>query len=86
MEKMKMLTPLTEMFSTSDLGQAAFLMTLGFALLRVRQGNRGDRKEFCFEPEAAEKAAGYFGGASVPARAFNHALRDLKTQLYVTGR
>jgi hypothetical protein len=68
---------MNEPYSTTDLGQAAYVLALGYKLLRVDDGAEW-RKVFVFVPEATAHADGYWGGATVPARAYFHALRDLK--------
>jgi hypothetical protein len=71
---MSMTTRKTD-FETSDLSLAAFLVSRGHALLRVEgQG----RKTFSFPVEAREQAEKFYQGATVPARAFANALKDLK--------
>jgi hypothetical protein len=56
-------------------------MTLGFHLLSVEASGYGRRQEFCFDPKAAALAQRFYQGAEVQARAFAHALRDLKALL-----
>ncbi len=70
------------MFTTTDLGTAAFLMVRGFPLLhteRQRGGAHGGRCTFHFPAEARDVAQEFYRGAAAPARAFANALRDLKT-------
>ena len=64
-------------YRTTDLGLAAFLVARGHPLMRL-EGRCGDRRVFCF-PTAAEGSAPLFHrDASVPARTFANAIRDLK--------
>jgi len=66
-----------ERFRTSDLNQAAFLLSRGFSLLNV-EPSPDRRRVFCFPEEAAEEAKAFYQNATVSARAFANALRDLK--------
>ena len=67
--------------TTSDLSIAAFLTAHGRILTRVR-GERGGRRTFVFPASERDLADTYFTGASVPARQFSNALRDLKSIIY----
>jgi hypothetical protein len=67
-------------FETSDLGQAAFLIAQGTALLGILPGE-SYRRRFCFAASARESAQGYFRNDAVPARAYFCAVRDLKAML-----
>ena len=79
--KMKQeVTGVTDSYSTTDLNLAAFLMARGLPLLRTESAG-GMRKVFWFGPEARDLAAEFYQDATVPARAFANALRDLKTRL-----
>jgi hypothetical protein len=62
---------------TSDLSLAAYLLARGYPLL----GTGGDarRRVFAFPAGVEDDAKAYYAGASVGARAFANALRDLKT-------
>jgi hypothetical protein len=64
-------------FETADLGLAAFLVALGYQLRDVG-GVTGGRRVFRFSIEARGSAPAFYTGASVPARAYANALRDLK--------
>ncbi len=67
-------------YRTSDLNVAAFLIALGHSLTSTARLDQR-RVEFGFGAEARQDAARYFAGGSVPARAFATALRDLKAAL-----
>jgi hypothetical protein len=67
-----------EEFATTDLAQAAYLVALGFPLQQVRRAEAGRRCTFVFPSEAQEVAGEFFRNASIPARAYAHAIRDLK--------
>jgi hypothetical protein len=72
------MTAATSAFQTTDLNVAAFLLSRGHSLL----GTEGTaRRTFHFAASVAEDAKGYFQGATVPARAFANALRDLKAMV-----
>jgi hypothetical protein len=64
-------------FQTTDLSLAAFLLARGHRLSELGGVPRG-RRVFAFPIEAAAEAFEFFQHASVPARAFANALRDLK--------
>jgi hypothetical protein len=68
----------TEEFATTDLAQAAYLVALGRPLLRVERTQAGMRCTFVFPSEAHEVAAEFFRNASILARTYAHAMRDLK--------
>lgn len=70
-------------FQTSDLGLAAFLVSRGHALLGVER-DHGARCTFRFPLEAREDGQAFYRNASVPARAFANALRDLKALIRET--
>ncbi len=70
----------TDDYETTDLNQAAFLLTRGHALLAVR-GSPGERRTFVFPHESRVEALTFYQGATVPARAYTSALNDLKTLL-----
>jgi hypothetical protein len=65
---------------TTDLGFAAFLMTMGCVLTRIA-GPVGSRRRFVFEHIPPKLVNDYFNGGSVPARTFANTLRDLKAHL-----
>lgn len=70
----------------SDLGTAAFLVVRGFRLLGVEPLDRG-RLAFRFADEsgkAKDAALEFLSGASVVARDFVAAEKNLKTVLYST--
>jgi hypothetical protein len=73
-----------EPYETTDLSLAAFLLARGYPLTRV-EGLRGGQRTFVFPASGRDLASTYFMGASVPARAFANALRDLKAVLYHSG-
>ncbi len=77
---MTMTTGTDPLFETSDLGQAAFLVALGTPLLATEPGD-GRRRIFVFPPTARAAASRYFQNASVPARTFFSAIRDLKAMV-----
>jgi hypothetical protein len=68
-------------YQTSDLSLAAFLMAQGHPLTRV-EGPRGGQRVFVFPAAGRDLAGAYYTGASVPARPFANALRDLKSLIY----
>lgn len=72
---------MNEVYKTSDLALAAFLLASGFALLEIERVEGDYRRVFHFPHEARPVAAEYFRGAQVPARAFANAMRDLKAQV-----
>jgi len=72
-------------YSTSDLGLAAFLLALGFPLLDLR-GSPGRPRVFVFPVAAAANATRYFAGATVEARRYAAAIRDLKGLVAQAGR
>jgi len=63
---------------TTDLNQAAYLMALGHSLVGV-SGSPGGRRVFQFDATARADADTFYRNGTVPARAFAHALGDLKT-------
>ncbi len=69
-------------FQTTDLNLAAFLMARGHALVGVARD--GPRRVFGFPETARDEAQGFYANATVPARAFANALRDLKTLIRET--
>jgi hypothetical protein len=69
--------PTESTFDTADLSLAAFLLARGHSLVGLG-GAGGGRRVFSFPVEAAAEARAFFQHASVPARAFANALRDLK--------
>jgi hypothetical protein len=71
-------------FKTHDLGQAAFLIAKGFALIHLETDARG-RSAFVFAPEAANIAPAFFDGAAVPAFLMAQSLRFLKGTLHRTA-
>jgi hypothetical protein len=71
----------TDEYLTTDLSLAAFLMAHGHALSRV-EGPRGGQRVFVFPGSGRDFATRYYTGASVPARPFVNALRDLKSLIY----
>lgn len=68
-------------YSTGDLGQAAFLVALGYEVLRFERLLGSRRCIFYFPVEAGPEADKYYRNAQVPARTFNNALRDLKARV-----
>jgi hypothetical protein len=64
-------------FQTTDLSLAAFLLARGHRVIQLG-GAAGGRRIFSFPTEASAEALEFFQHASVPARAFANALRDLK--------
>jgi hypothetical protein len=72
------MTP-TDSYQTTDLNGAAFLVARDVPLLRVERQPSGGRCTFHFPADAADAAQTFYQGATVPARAFANALRDLKT-------
>ncbi len=72
-------------YSTSDLGLAAFLLALGHPLLDLR-GSPGHPRSFVFPVAAAAAAPSYFAGATVEARKYAAAIRDLKGLIAQGGR
>jgi hypothetical protein len=68
-------------YETTDLNIAAFLLAQGHPLTRV-EGPRGGQRTFVFPASGRGVASAYFSGASVPARPFANALRDLKALIY----
>ncbi len=66
-----------ERFGTTDLSVAAFLLSTGVPLQGIEPLN-GQRKVFLFPAEGRDAAEAYYQNATVPARAFASALRDLK--------
>jgi hypothetical protein len=68
-------------YVTSDLSVAGFLTAHGRILTRV-DGERGGRRLFVFPASERDLADSYYTGASVPARQFSNALRDLKSIIY----
>ena len=73
------MTTATE-YTTIDLNEAAYLIVRGHSL-RALAGTPGGRRTFVFAPEAQADVAGFYGGASVPARAMGQAIRDMKALL-----
>ena len=70
----------TDEYETTDLSLAAFLIAKGHPLVRM-EGPRGSQRTFVF-PATARDVAGTFFTATVPARPYANALRDLKATLY----
>ena len=64
-------------YATTDLGLAAFLVVRGYPLTGLA-GVAGARRIFLFPPEAAVEAAPFYRRATVPARDYFTAVRDLK--------
>jgi hypothetical protein len=64
-------------YQTTDLGLAAFLVTLRHPLTGLG-GTGGGRRTFHFPAEARRDAAAYYQKALVPARDYFTAVRDLK--------
>ena len=75
-------TTTTTTYTTSDLNLAAFLMTQGQPLEGVSRD--GPRLVFSFPAQARAVTPGYYSGATVQARAFANALRDLKALIRET--
>jgi len=69
------------MFRTSDLGEAAFLLTRGFGLKGTEQVGP-TRIVFIFDAAAKPAALGFWNSEPVPARQFFDAIRDVKTMLF----
>lgn len=67
-----------EKYTTTDLGESAFLIVLGHPLREVETPGPGPRMVFHFDLIAREKAKDYYNGGLVPARAYAAATRDLK--------
>jgi hypothetical protein len=76
-----MTTTINQEYETSDLTVAAFLLAHGRPLIRVG-GDRGSRRTFVFAASERDLAETFYIGASVPARAFSNATRDLKSLIY----
>jgi hypothetical protein len=70
------MTTIDEEYETTDLALAAFLVAQGHPLTRV-EGPRGGQRTFVFPASGRDLASTYFT-ASVPARPFANALRDLR--------
>jgi hypothetical protein len=64
------------MYATNDLSRAAFLMVRGHELAEIVRSH-GRYCTFIFSPDAAQDAASYDRGASVPARMYAQAARKL---------
>jgi hypothetical protein len=64
-------------FKTSDLGIAAFLITIGFPLQSSER--RGKFVEFIFPSTAADVAESFYAGATAPASTFLDSYRKLRT-------
>ncbi len=71
-------------YSTSDLGLAAFLLALGHPLQDLR-GSPGRPRTFVFPVAAAAAAPSYYAGATIEARRYASAIRDLKGLLAQGG-
>jgi hypothetical protein len=63
-------------FSTSDIGQAGFLYVSGYRLRDV--SGPVHQVSFVFADVPASAVLAYFADATVPARKYLNALRDLK--------
>jgi len=70
-------------YQTSDLNLAAFLMSCGYKLLKVNRQARG-RCTYAFSAEAHGDAQTFYQNATVQARIFANALRDLKALIRET--
>jgi hypothetical protein len=82
MRQMSMRTDSAD-FETTDLSLAAFLLSRGHALLHVGAVG-GGRRTFAFPSAVRNEAQAFYQNASVPARAFANALRDLKAMIRQT--
>jgi len=69
-------------YATTDLSLAAFLLARGQPLDGVSR--EGPRCVFSFPDAARELAPSFYASATVPARAYANALRDLKTLIRET--
>lgn len=73
-----------DVFETTDLQLAAFLVTLGYRV-RAVDGPK-DRRRFVFEAVAASDVTDYYAGAGhVNARDLFRTYRDLKSLLFQTA-
>ena len=71
----------TDEYETTDFAVAAFLTAHGRILTRV-EGPRGGRRMFVFPASERDLADTYLRGATVPARQFANAMRDLKAVVF----
>jgi len=65
-------------YTTTDLGESAFLIATGHPLRDVETPGPGPRMVFHFDVKARAAAATYYDGALVPAKPHAHAIRELK--------
>lgn len=70
-------------YTTTDLGLAAFLIVRGYPLTGLA-GVPGGRRVFLFPPGAAGEGPAFYQKATVPARDYFTAVRDLKALLQQT--
>ncbi len=69
-------------FRTVDLGEAAYIATVGYPVLSLCAA-KGDpqRYEFVFPPEAKEVGEDYYRGGAIEAQRLVMIYRDLKGRL-----
>ena len=68
-------------FETTDLGLGAYLLARGHELRAVRAVTERQRM-FVFGIDAEGDAESFYRNASIPARAYAAALRDIKSLLH----
>ena len=71
-----------EQFSTRDLGEAAYLVTVGISYLGIERGG-GDTRQcaFIFPASAREAVGSYHRGAEVEAQKLLMVYKELKGRL-----
>lgn len=69
-------------YTTTDLGEAAYLLLTGHPLVRL-DGRLGKRT-FVFNGTSREAGTEFFNGAKVEARSYAATIRDLKARILRT--
>jgi len=67
------------MYTTTSMGEAAWLLTQGYKMLGV-SGN--GFKTFFFPEECAEIARGYYSNAPAPVRSFHENLMNVRRAIH----
>ena len=74
-------------FLTSDLGEAAYIVTVGYPVLDIRPAKDDPpRLEFVFGGKAEEVGKAYYRGATVEAQRFMMTQKELKGRLFRARR